>query len=864
MTSIHDRHAPNADSATATQTFTADLACIACAEAVERALRANPHVVAARVDYPAHTVRVTFHSGMTTAADVAALISSSAHACRCAPEHQPDSSTGGGMAALAHHADMAAVTMSTAADRMQYEFPSTAAGKRHRAGHPMPAMDPHTSAPAAASDHSGHSMPAAPTAGAAPVEHDAMAGMDHGAAAGHGGMGHDMSDPRMAKAMEADMRNRFFVALALTIPTILFSSIARNTFDVKLVDQQPANWLMLLFSTPVVWWAGWPFIGGAATSLRHRQLNMSVLIATGVLAAWGFSLLITLLGQGDTFYEAAAMLVTFVLFGHWMEMKSRRGTTDALRALFDLVPPTATVLRGGSEQQIPTSDVVVGDRIRLRPGDKVPVDGMLVDGSTSVDESLVSGESAPVEKGPGDAVIGGSINRAGSVVMEATKVGKDTALAQIVALVQQAQSSKAPGQRLADRAAAYLVIVAVGAGVVTFLLWYVVGGRSALTALTFAISAVVIACPDALGLATPTAVAVGTGLGAKHNILIKDAATLEGISTMTAIVLDKTGTLTEGKPALTDVILADTDGWRAGREDTLLALVASAEHGSEHPLAAAIVRGATEKRLTLAEARGFVAISGKGLRANVDGHAVLAGNAALLADAGIAPGSLAERAAELATSGKTPMFVAIDGEAAGVVAVADTIKPSARVLIPLLKQAGIAVAMMTGDNRRTAEAVAQALGIERIFADVLPEQKASYVRQLQGEGRRVAMVGDGVNDAPALAQADIGMAIGAGADVAIETAKVVLMRSDPLDIMRAYELSRATVRKMKQNLFWASIYNLAAIPVAAGVLYPRFGIMLQPEWSALLMSLSSIIVATNAVLLKREDGSLKQVGQPVP
>jgi P-type Cu2+ transporter len=707
-------------------------------------------------------------------------------------------------------------------------------------------------------------MPAAPTAGAAPVEHDAMAGMDHGAAAGHGGMGHDMSDPRMARAMEADMRNRFFVALALTIPTILFSSIARNTFDVKLVDQQPANWLMLLFSTPVVWWAGWPFIGGAATSLRHRQLNMSVLIATGVLAAWGFSLLITLLGQGDTFYEAAAMLVTFVLFGHWMEMKSRRGTTDALRALFDLVPPTATVLRGGSEQQIPTSDVVVGDRIRLRPGDKVPVDGMLVDGSTSVDESLVSGESAPVEKGPGDAVIGGSINRAGSVVMEATKVGKDTALAQIVALVQQAQSSKAPGQRLADRAAAYLVIVAVGAGVVTFLLWYVVGGRSALTALTFAISAVVIACPDALGLATPTAVAVGTGLGAKHNILIKDAATLEGISTMTAIVLDKTGTLTEGKPALTDVILADTDGWRAGREDTLLALVASAEHGSEHPLAAAIVRGATEKRLTLAEARGFVAISGKGLRANVDGHAVLAGNAALLADAGIAPGSLAERAAELATSGKTPMFVAIDGEAAGVVAVADTIKPSARVLIPLLKQAGIAVAMMTGDNRRTAEAVAQALGIERIFADVLPEQKASYVRQLQGEGRRVAMVGDGVNDAPALAQADIGMAIGAGADVAIETAKVVLMRSDPLDIMRAYELSRATVRKMKQNLFWASIYNLAAIPVAAGVLYPRFGIMLQPEWSALLMSLSSIIVATNAVLLKREDGSLKRVGQSVP
>jgi Cu2+-exporting ATPase len=886
MTSIHEHQTSNTDVGTTTQTFGADLACIACAEAVERALRANPHVIAARVDFPGHTVRVTFHTGMTTAEDVAALISSSAHACRCTPANQPDSSAGGGMAALAHHTDMAAVTMSTAADRMQYEFPSTAAGKGHRADQPMssndramPASDPHSSHPnmsaptatmdhsghsmPAAPDHSGHSMPTAPTAGAAPVQHDAMAGMDHGAAADHGGMGHDMSDPRMAKAMEADMRNRFFVALVLTVPTILFSSIARNTFGLKLVDQQPANWLMLLFSTPVVWWAGWPFIGGAVRSLRHRQLNMSVLIATGVLAAWGFSLLITLLGQGDTFYEAAAMLVTFVLFGHWMEMKSRRGTTDALRALFDLVPPTATVLRGGSEQQIPTSDVVVGDRIRLRPGYKTPVDGALVEGNTSIDESLVTGESAPVEKGPGDAVIGGSINRAGSVVMEATKVGKDTALAQIVALVQQAQSSKAPGQRLADRAAAYLVIVAVGAGVVTFLLWYIAGGRSALTALTFAISAIVIACPDALGLATPTAVAVGTGLGARHNILIKDAATLEGIAAMTAIVLDKTGTLTEGKPSLTDIVLSGADGWTSGREDTLLALVAAAEHGSEHPLAAAIVRGATERSLTLAEAHDFVAITGKGLRAEVDGHALLAGNEALLADAGIAPGPLAESAAELATSGKTPMFVAVDGQAAGVVAVADTIKPSARVLIPLLKQAGIEVAMMTGDNRRTAAAVAQELSIERIFAEVLPEQKASYVRQLQGEGKRVAMVGDGVNDAPALAQADIGIAIGAGTDVAIETAKVVLMKSDPLDIVRAYELSRATVRKMKQNLFWASIYNLAAIPVAAGVLYPRFGIMLQPEWSALLMSLSSIIVATNAVLLKREDGALKRVGQSV-
>jgi Cu2+-exporting ATPase len=693
---------------------------------------------------------------------------------------------------------------------MQYEFPSTRAGKKHQ--------------------HEVHEAP--------------------------GAMGHDMSDPRMAKAMEADMRNRFFVALALTIPTLLFSPLAMHTFGLKLVPVQTANWVMLVLSTPVVWWAGWVFIGGAATSLRHRALNMSVLIATGVLAAWSFSLLITLLGKGETFYEAAAMLVTFVLFGHWMEMKSRRGTTDALRALFDLVPPTATVIRDGAEHEIPTAEIVVGDLIRLRPGDKVPVDGEVVEGTTSIDESLVTGESVPVDKGPGDPVIGGSINRAGSVVMKTTKVGSDTTLGQIVLLVQEAQSSKAPGQRLADRAAGYLVIVAVGSGIVTFLVWYFLGAATALTALTFAISAVVIACPDALGLATPTAVAVGVGIGAKHNVLIKDAATLEGLSRITAIVLDKTGTLTEGEPRLTDVVLAAKDGQASLTQDELLHLVASAEQGSEHPLATAIVEGAVKRGVPLVGAQGFTAIAGKGMMAQVDGHTILVGNRALLAAHGIAPGPLEEQASGLAAGGKTPMYVAVDSEAAGVLAVADTIKPSARLLVQTLSREGIEAVMMTGDNRRTAESVARELGIERVFAEVLPEQKADYVRTLQGEGKRVAMVGDGVNDAPALAQADIGIAIGAGTDVAIETAKVVLMKSDPYDIMRALRLSRATVTKMKQNLFWASIYNLLAIPVAAGVLYPGLGIMLAPEWSALLMSFSSIIVATNAVLLKRVDAEL--------
>jgi Cu2+-exporting ATPase len=833
-----------ARSGTATRTFHADLACLACAEAVEHALRRTPSIADVHVAYPNRSVQVTYDAGAISPREIQTLISRAAYDCRCTPQGEPGPAIGGNLDALAHRADMAAVTLGTSVDRMQYEFPSTAAGRLHRAEHTA---------------QTGH---AAAHAMAPPGNHGPQAGHDAAAMApamdqaGHAGMGHDMSDPRMAKAMEADMRNRFFVALALSIPTLLFSPLAMALFHVRLVGLGTANWLMLLFSTPVVWWAGWPFIGGAATSLRHRALNMSVLIATGVLAAWGFSVALTLSVGGETFYDAAVMLVTFVLFGHWMEMKSRRGTTDALHALLALVPPTATVIRDGVERDIPTGEIVVGDRVRLRPGDKVPVDGVVQNGVTSIDQALVTGESVPVDKGPGDPVIGGSINRGGSVVMQATKVGKDTALAQIIALVQQAHNSKAPGQRLADRAAAYLVVVAVGAGLLTFLGWFLLAGEPLLIALTFAISAVVIACPDALGLATPTAVAVGTGLAAKHNILIKDAATLEGLSRITAIVLDKTGTLTEGKAQLTDVLLAGSGPWTPGHDTDLLRLVAAAEHGSEHPLAAAIVQAATERGLTVAAAEGFAAVTGKGMTARVDGREVLVGNQALLSDHHIEAGTLAERAGALAAAGKTPMYVAVDGQVAGIIAVADTVKPGARALVPQLKEAGIDVAMMTGDNRRTAEAVAHEVGIERVFAEVLPEQKADYVRRLQAEGKRVAMVGDGVNDAPALAQADIGIAIGAGTDVAIETAKVVLMKSDPLDILRALRISRATVTKMKQNLLWASVYNLLAIPVAAGTLYPRFGIVLQPEWSALLMSLSSIIVATNAVLLKRVDADL--------
>jgi len=654
--------------------------------------------------------------------------------------------------------------------------------------------------------------------------------------------------------MERDMRTKFFVALLLTIPTVLYSPLGMNLLGIALPTLGlDMNVIMLALSTPVVFYAGWMFLAGAYHSLRRRVLNMSVLIATGVLAAYVSSVLITFIG-GETFFEAAAMLVTFVLFGHWLEMRSRRGTSDALRALFDLVPPQATVFRDGVEQTIPSSDVQLDDIVILRPGDKAPVDGEVVTGETSIDEALVTGESTPVTKRPGDGVIAGSINRSGSIRFRATKVGTDTTLAQIVDLVQRAQSSKAPGQRLADRAAHYLVILAVGSGIITFLVWYFLGNAAFLTALTFAISAVVIACPDALGLATPTAVAVGTGIGARHNILIKDAATLENVSGITSFILDKTGTLTEGKPALTDVIVAGE------QQDEVLRLVASVEQGSEHPLAEAIVTGARDRGLALVDATSFEAISGTGIRAVADGRTLLIGNRKLMRDEGIDVAALETKAAELAQVGKTPMFVAIDQRAAGLIAVADTIKPSAQEAIRQFKRLGIETVMITGDNQRTAEFVARQLGIERVFAEVLPADKARHVKELQAEGKRVAMVGDGVNDAPALAQADIGIAIGAGTDVAIETANVVLMKSDPLDIIRAITLSKATVRKMKQNLVWASVYNILAIPVAAGVLYPAYGIALRPEWSALLMSLSSIIVAVNAVLLKRVEQQLGETG----
>lgn len=660
-----------------------------------------------------------------------------------------------------------------------------------------------------------------------------------------------MTNPAIAKAMEKDMKDRFILSLIFTIPIILYSPILTGLFKIQLPTPIPINWLLLILTTPVVFKFGSIFPVGAYQALRKKTLNMMVLIAIGVLTAYIFSVFITFIG-GETFFDAAAMLVTFVLFGHWMEMKSRRGTSDALRALFDLVPPQAKVFRGGKELLLPTSEVVIGDLIILKPGDKAAVDGEIITGETSIDESLVTGESIPVLKKVGDRVIGGTINQTGSVTFKATKIGSDTALAQIVKLVETAQNSKAPGQRLADKAAQYLVILAVGAGLTTFIYWYFFAGKEIFMAIMFAVSAIVVACPDALGLATPTAVAVGTGLGAKHNILIKDASTLEQASRIQAVVLDKTGTLTEGKPKVTDIVVA-----HGFIKDEVLRLNASVESKSGHPLSKAILDEAQKRNIILSEKiEQFKSISGHGIEAMVDGKHILVGNMKLMKDRNIETPLIQNDIDKLLDQGKTLMAIAIDGKIAGVVAVADPIKPSAKKAIEKMKELGLQVAMITGDNKKTAEAIGKELGLDRIFSEVLPEEKSNYVKKLQDEKKFVAMVGDGVNDAPALAQADIGIAIGAGTDVAIETANIVLMKSDPADILRAIRLSKATVSKMKENLVWASVYNVLAIPIAAGVLYPKFGITLRPEFSALLMSLSSIIVAVNAVLLKRAEKDL--------
>ncbi|ERK73239.1 heavy metal translocating P-type ATPase [Leifsonia aquatica] len=670
----------------------------------------------------------------------------------------------------------------------------------------------------------------------APSEHSAQEMMGHGGH--HAGMS--------MNAMVRDMRNRFLVALILSIPITLWSPIGRKVlgFEVPAPFGLRDDVFALILSLPVIFYSAWIFFDGAYRALRARTLDMMVLVAVGVGTGWLYSLVVTLSGGGEVFFEAATVLATFVLLGHWVEMRARGGANDAIRRLLELAPARAVVIRDGAEVEVPTAEVVPGDLLLVRPGAKVPTDGQVEDGASEVDESMVTGESMPVEKSPGSEVIGATVNTVGTLRVRATRVGADTALAQIVKLVQEAQNSKAPGQRLADRAAFWLVLVALVGGTLTFLVWWL-ASADVPTAILFAITVVVITCPDALGLATPTAIMVGTGLGAKRGVLFKNAAGIETAARIDTVVLDKTGTLTRGEPEVTDYIPNGMDDLE------LLSFVAALERESEHPLAKAIVAYADMRGAPHRGASGFRNITGQGAVATVDGRGVVVGNSRLLSAQGIDLSSVASVQAELAGGGRTAILVAVDGRAAGVIALADAPRDTAKAAIDALHEQGVSVAMLTGDNRPTAERIAALLGIDAVIADVLPQDKSAKIADLQADGRKVAMVGDGVNDAPALAQADLGIAIGAGTDVAIETADVVLMRSDPLDVAIALKIGKGTLRKMRQNLGWAIGYNSIALPIAAGVFYPAFGIMLTPEIAAISMSGSSVIVAVNALLLKR-------------
>ena len=663
---------------------------------------------------------------------------------------------------------------------------------------------------------------------AVPMSRDMAHEMGHGA-------GMDM------QAMVRDMRNRFWISLVFSVPIFLYSPMGVDLISLKPPFGMDLNLLLFFLASAAIIYPVWPFIVGAVRALRNGILNMAVLVLLSVGTGYLFSVGATFFFKGEQFYEASAVLLVFILLGHWLEMRARAGASEAIRALLDLAPPMATVLRDGREVEIPTARVLVGDTVVIRPGNKIPVDGTVMEGSSLVDESMLTGESMPVGKKSGDAVIGATINKSGTFRYTATKVGADTALAQIVKLVQEAQNSKAPAQLLADRASQWLVLAAIVIGLLTFAVWYLLIGQPLLFAMTLTITVFVIACPDALGLATPMAVMVGTGLGAMNGILFKNAAALEDATKLDVIIFDKTGTLTVGQPEVVDVVTA-----KGVTTDTVLATAASVEQGSDHPLAQAIVRRA--QGLAVPVQKAFENIEGMGAGAEIDGERVFLGNRRLMDTQKLDLGELAAEAQRLQGAGRTVVHVARAGKVIGLIAIADAPRSTAAVTVAKLRERGVQVAMLTGDNAGTAQRIARDLGLDIVLADVLPGQKASKVRELQVQGKKVGMVGDGVNDAPALTQADVGFAIGAGTDVAIESADVVLMKSDPYDVVGTVELSHATLRKMHQNLWWAVGYNVIAFPLAAGVFYP---FLLSPEIAALAMSGSSALVAINALMLKR-------------
>ena len=659
-----------------------------------------------------------------------------------------------------------------------------------------------------------------------------------------------------------DMTRRFWVSLVLTLP-VLVAAMGEMVPALNLRGLVPGHglvWFQLVLATPVILWGGKPFFERGWASLVNRNLNMFTLIALGTGVAFVYSVVATIApgifppafraadGSVAVYFEAAAVIITLVLLGQVLELKARSQTSNAIKALLGLAPKTARVLRDdGSEEDIALDLIQPGDRLRVRPGEKVPVDGVVLEGRSSIDESVITGEPIPVEKGTGDPVTGATVNGTGSLIMRAERVGAETLLSRIVQMVSEAQRSRAPIQRLADVVAGYFVPAVIVIAVAAFVIWAWVGPEPAMAyAVINAVAVLIIACPCALGLATPMSIMVGTGRGAGAGVLIKNAEALEILEKVDTLVVDKTGTLTEGKPKVTRVVAAGSES-----EDELLRLAAGLERGSEHPLAAAIVAAAEDKGLALGEVGDFQSVTGKGVTGQVGGRRVALGNRALLDSLSIDPGALADQAETLRGEGETVMFLAFDGTAAGLIAVADPVKSSTKEAIDLLHRDGIRIVMLTGDNRTTAEAVGRRLGLDEIEAEVLPDQKAEVVKRLQSEGRVVAMAGDGINDAPALAQAEVGIAMGTGTDVAMESAGVTLVKGDLRGIARARRLSRGTMRNIRQNLFFAFIYNSLGVPVAAGLLYPVFGLLLSPMIAAAAMSFSSVSVIGNALRLRR-------------
>jgi Cu2+-exporting ATPase len=687
-------------------------------------------------------------------------------------------------------------------------------------GTPMKHLNPRAGHPAQ------HDPAHAPVG--AHLSHDMAHDMCHGT-------GMDM------QAIVRDMRNRFWISLVFTVPIFIYSPMGNMFTPPAPPFGLGLDLWLFFFASGAILYPAWPFVIGAIRALRSGILNMAVLVLLSVGTGYLFSVGATFFFKGDQFYEASAVLLVFVLLGHWLEMRARAGASEAIRTLLDLAPPMATVLRDSREVEIPTAEVLVGDTIVIRPGNKISVDGTVTEGRSHVDESMLTGESVPVGKNPGDTVIGGTINKDGTFRYTATTVGADTVLTQLVKLVQEAQNSKAPAQLLADRAAQWLVLIAIAIGLLTFVVWFWWIGQSLLFAMTLMITIFIIACPDALVLATPMAVIVATDLGAANGILFKNAAALEEATKLDVIVFDKTGTLTVGQPEVVDVVAANHV-----TTDTVLATAAAVEQGSDHPLGQAILRRADG--LAVSAAKGFENIEGMGVRAEIDGDVTFLGNRRLMDTQKLDVGALAADAQRLQGAGRTVVHVARAGKLIGLIAIADAPRPTAAATVAKLRERGVQVALLTGDNAGTAQRIARELGIDIVLADVLPGQKADKVKELQAQGRKVGMVGDGINDAPALTQADVGFAIGAGTDVAIESADVVLMKSDPYDVVGAVGLSYATLRKMHQNLWWAVGYNVIAFPLAAGILYP---VLLTPEIAAFAMSGSTLIVAINALMLKR-------------